>query len=357
MKRLLLIAVAVALGVGGCTLISRLPALQPPAVTKPSPAHASAAAASAPAVPAFWRGIDIDAYTYPGQNVAAAARADVAYIKGLNANAVSISFPFFITGDRAAGVYATSATPTPAQLAKVVRAAVRAGLRVTVRPLLAESSLRNPPYHCRCTWVPAHPGRWFTSYQDFLLPYAAAVQSAGAATLVVGTELDKFARAPQWKILDSAIRSVFHGQLACDSNWDAVNPFAGSCGLPASAQEVDAYPPMPGNVGYGWKLFDALLPKGTTESEVGIDAVAGAYSQPYRHHWPTQVLDEQVQAQWFTAACHAATARHLGGIYFWPVGLSTTTGAAPTPAFQGTWGGAGARAISQCFAQIERGGA
>jgi hypothetical protein len=353
-KRLLWAALGLVVLVAGCTAASHVHQLQPPAVPKSPPVTLPL---GSPAM--FQRGIDIDAYTYPGQNVAAAARADVAYIKGLHANAVSISFPFFIAGTRATEVHATSATPTPAQLATVVRAAVRAGLRVTVRPLLDEQALRNPPHHCRCNWVPAHPGQWFLSYQDFLLPYAVAVQSAGAATLVVGTELDKFSHAAHWKILDSVIRSVFHGQLACDSNWDAVNNRAGRCGLPASAQAVDAYPPLPGNVNvsYGWKLFDGLLPKGITESEVGIDAVAGAYSQPYRHHWPGATLDPQVQALWFTAACHAAMARHLGGIYFWPVGLGGDPGAGPTAAFQGAWGGPGARAISRCFAMIERGGA
>jgi hypothetical protein len=349
MKRLLLIAAAVAVGVGGCTLISRMPALQPPAAPKPSPAHAGVPAVSAPVVPVFQRGIDIDAYTYPGQNVAAAARADVAYIKGLHANAVSISFPFFVTFAHSSAVFTTSATPTPTQLAVIVRTAARAGLFVSVRPLLSEKGYPR----CRCTWAPAHLRSWFASYRRFILPYAAAAQKAGAAEFIVGAELTRFAASPQWATLDRAVRARFHGQLGCSDNWGKLS-YAGDCGHGVS-EAVDAYPPIRGNLGAGWEVFDFPLPHGTVETEVGIDGVAGAFRQPYRHHWPRGVLDEQVQARWFTAACHAATVSHLGGIYFWPVGLSTTPGAAPTSAFQGAWGGAGARAISQCFAQIERG--
>ena len=43
-------------------------------------------------------GIDIDLYTYPGQDFAAAAATDIAYIASLHANSMSISFPFFMSG-------------------------------------------------------------------------------------------------------------------------------------------------------------------------------------------------------------------------------------------------------------------
>ena len=88
--------------------------------------------------------------------------------------------------------------------------------------------------------------------------------------------------------------------------------------------------------------------------EVGIAAVQGAFAAPYKHKWPGKPVDESVQAQWFTAACHAAEAAHLGGIYFWSVNLSTKQ-SAPTPNAAGNWAkGAGAIAISKCFAAIQR---
>jgi hypothetical protein len=91
-------------------------------------------------------------------------------------------------------------------------------------------------------------------------------------------------------------------------------------------------------------------------SEVGIDAVTGANRRPFVHEWPATTLNPQVQARWFTAACKAAYAAHLGGIYFWPIGFGIHPGIAPTLAYQGAWGGAGARAVSKCFAAIERSG-
>jgi hypothetical protein len=64
-----------------------------------------------------------------------------------------------------------------------------------------------------------------------------------------------------------------------------------------------------------------------------------------------------MQAQWFTDVCHAATAVHLGGIYFWSLVLSAQQ-PGPTLADEANWAhSAGASAISQCFASIEKSGA
>lgn len=324
--------------VAGCAVATHVKALQPPHHHK----------IVIPSGGTFQRGVDLDVYTHPGQNVPATARADIAYVKGLHANAVAISFPFFMAGRHASAVYTTPSTPTPAQLATIITIAHQAGLYVSVRPLLDEHSLG----FCRCQLTLRHPRAWFKSYSSFLLPYAIAAQKAGAQQFFAGAELSTTAHFLQWARVNAALARVFHGKITYTENY---NPGIRYGAYGGAGQTVDAYPPLSPPFLRGWEQFDAGLPEGAVLSEVGIDAVAGAWHRPYKHAWPHPVIDPGVQARWFAAACRAARVEHLGGVYFWAIGfwLGTRPGAGPMPTLQGQWGGAGAQAVSQCFAQIE----
>jgi hypothetical protein len=294
--------------VAGCTAGTQSPA--PPHL---APSRSSLPPAPHVGRPAFQRGIDIDLYTYPGQNVMAEANTDVRYALALHANAVSVSFPFFMSGSDAPGVYTNSATPSPSELAVVAREAEQAGLYVSIRPLLDETSLGMS----RVGWKPRHPTAWFASYRQFLLPYAEMAQREHIPELFVGAEFDRFGASPRWKVLDGALRRVYHGRLAYARNWNVTSAQGGRV-----TQAVDAYPPfseVPASASvsrltHAWKTFDQRLPRGLVETEVGIAAVSGAYAQPWKVQWPGKVIDSAVQARWFTAACLAAQARHLGGI-------------------------------------------
>jgi len=350
MRRLILGAGVLTLLVAGCTAAAHLKVLQPPAAPSSPPITVPAAAVVARPSPGHFPqlGIDIDLYTYPGQDVAAAAATDVAYIASLHANAVSVSFPFFMTGPNAASVHASSATPSPSQLAVLVHDAEQAGLYVSIRPLLDEGHLGQS----RVQWVPADPAAWFASYWRFLEPYAVMAQAEHVQVFIVGTEFSRFSRSSRWNVLDRALRGRYHGALACANSWGGT-VFTGDCGRGVT-EAVDAYHPQRGNLLAGWEAFDRKLPRGAVETEVGIAAVTGADKQPYQHRWPTRSLNQSVQARWFTAACQAATRTHLGGIYFWTLGFSQTIGSGPTLADQGRWaGGQGARAIAACFAAVE----
>ena len=357
MTRLIVSVAALAVLVTGCTTAVHKQ-IQPTEVL-PS---VSSSVSSAPArLPTFQRGIDIDAYTYPGQDIAAAAAADVSYIQSLHANAVSISFPFFMAGPSSTVVYAKNTTPSPAQLAVLAHDAVQAGLYVSIRPLLDESTLGSS----RVSWSPADAAAWFASYRRFLLPYAAMAQREKVQEFIVGAEFTAFGASPHWNPLDKALQRTFHGALGCSNNWGTTAfagdgsgaPFAGDCGQ-GVRESIDAYQPQQGNLLLKWRAFDSQLPRGTVETEVGIDAVAGAYKMPYRHKWAgVTSLDTSVQARWFTAACKAASREHLGGIYFWPLAFSVTPATGPTLADQGQWaGGTGGKAIAQCFEALQREG-
>jgi hypothetical protein len=323
--------------VAGCSAAAHLKVLQPP----PPPASRPI-----PSTAPMQLGVDIDAYTYPGQDIAAAAAQDIAYVRSLHANAISVSFPFFMSGPASDSVYASPSTPTPAQLAVVIDDAEQAGLYVSIRPLLDETSLQE----ARTRWRPAHPARWFASYLRFLLPYAAMAQRTGVSQMFVGVELSIFAKSPYWRWLDSRLRRDYYGPLGYSNNWG--NLHFTSSGGPGVRESVDAYEPITGSLSAGWTAFDRRLPAGTVETEVGIAAVQGAFAVPYHYKWHVAQLDQSVQARWFTAACRAAAAAHLGGIYFWSIGLGVqATG--PILSDQLAWaGGQGARAISACFAAV-----
>jgi hypothetical protein len=329
--------------IAGCSAAAHIGALQPETTPKASPLLTPLPATPLPAG-TMQLGVDIEAFTYPGQNVAAAARADVYYIESLHANAVSVSFPFFVGGPGSDTVTAGTSTPTPGELATIVAAAVNAGLYVSVRPLLDETN----PGMSRVDWVPADPDAWFASYQAFVLPYAVAAQRAHAREFIVGAELTRIDRMPQWAGLDSTLARRFSGTLAYAANWGSLRLAEDGGNV---TETVDAYQPARPPFLQGWMRFDQQLSPGTIETEVGIAAVGRAWRRPYQHSWSTTRLDPAIQARWFEAACAAAAATHLGGIYFWAIGLGQLSG--PTLAEQFNWAhSAGAAAISACFASL-----
>ncbi len=61
-----------------------------------------------------------------------------------------------------------------------------------------------------------------TSYEDFILTYAALAQEVKAEIFCIGTELDEFVqqRPEYWNNLIDKIRGVYSGQLTYAANWD-----------------------------------------------------------------------------------------------------------------------------------------
>jgi hypothetical protein len=303
-------------------------------------------------LPSLQLGIDLDFYTSPGANVAPTARQDIAYVKSLHANAVSISFPFY--GNKAGSVLGRLAkTPSITQLDTLITAAEKAGLAVTLRPLLSQTALGEARAH----WKPSNLAAWFNSYKDFLVPYAALAQRDHVDVFVIATELNEFASAPQWVSLRDVVAAVYHGKLAFSNNWLGVRN-----ATPGLAEMTDAYTPVPLNDSASVSsLAGALvysadgLPYGSVLSEVGIAAQSGAYAHPWEVGSKSAPIMPQIQANWFSAQCQAVAEDHLGGIYFWPLyfGQSLTVpdrGDGPT-----AWAATpGATAIAQCFTTLTR---
>jgi len=188
---------------------------------------------------------------------------------------------------------------------------------------------------------------WFASYTQFLLPYARMAQASKVGMFIVGAEFTRFGDSPLWNGLDQALAKVFHGRLAYSDNGSA--QMSRSDGGLRTFKTVDAYPPINPPFLAGWQAYDRALPTGTILTELGIAAWEGAWRAPWEHRPRNHVFDPQVQVMWFSAACQAAKATGLGGIYFWTLGLQVTfkTTTAATP---GAWAhSAGATAIARCF--------
>jgi hypothetical protein len=279
-------------------------------------------------------GIQVYWTDYAGEDSAAIVRANSAriinYAISLNANSIAVTFPFFTYGITSDKLYAGSETPTPDQLAIFLAQAAKSHLRVTVRPILNENVLvAQNPIAWRGIISPANIDAWFRSYRRLLLPYARVAQSGGAATFVVGTELDSLEPDPNWSALVSSIRSVYRGQLLYDENF---NEFAEhDANLPLATFGVDAYPRFDlsdsatvGRLTSEWVSWlgthTPAIRHRAILSEVGIDAVAGSYSDPGA--WLSTMkspIDLVVQTKWYEAVCRAVTAEQIGGIYWWEV--------------------------------------
>jgi hypothetical protein len=269
--------------------------------------------------------------------VRAKARRIIDYAISLNANSVAVTFPFFTYGFASSTVYAKpKITPSPSHIAIFLAVAAKAHIRVTLRPVLNENALvaRNPQAW-RGSIEPQNRAAWFRSYRKLLLPYAAAAQAGHAATFVLGTELISLEGAPQWPGLVRSLRSVYSGQLTYDQNHDEFASYTAN--PPVPSHNVDAYPQfsLPDSASVArltsaWNAWLGTHPlserRQTTLSEVGIDAVAGSYDEPWAwRNTRTAPIDTRVQAAWYRAACNAVSAQQIGGgIYWWEVNFDAS---------------------------------
>jgi hypothetical protein len=345
--------------VTACSALSHVSALKPPSITAAKVRRLLPSGFREIPAPARQLGIGIDFYTYPGQNIETEAKLTIAYIKTLHANSVSISFPFFMHGRTTSAIYSESPTtnartPSPAQLALVAGLAERAGLYVSIRPLLDENSLGAP----RTNWQPANPPAWFASYKEFMLPYAEMAQEADIPEFVEGTEFSYFGNSPLWNGVATALRTVYTGTLVYDNNYGLQMRGNGGAGV---VEAVDAYQPQEfppsasqAQLTAGWVAYDRTLPRGTVELEVDIAAVSGAYRRPFQvSGWNETQLDPAIQVNWFTGACDAAAETNLGGLYYWAVDIGQSLTTPPGLTSAASWvDGPGAVVVSDCFATL-----
>jgi hypothetical protein len=349
---------AAAMLVGAALLLALVTACSIPSrpLWWPQSNHATPPAGKAQTLPTVsdpWRpgmrqlGIQVYWTANPNDSSDAVVRAKaqriIDYAIGLHANSIAITFPFFTYSPTADTVFAKrNVTPSPRHIEVFLAAAAQAHMRVTLRPELSENALiAKNPQAWRGSIQPQSRAAWFRSYHKMLVPYVNAAQAGHAESFVVGTELDSLERAPQWAGLLRSLRSVYHGQLTYDQNYDT---FASDTdNPPVQSYDVDAYPgfglPDSASVARLTEAWDAWLGahplsvrRELTLSEIGIQAVAGSYAEPWNWYSALDApIDTHIQTSWYQAACNAVSTEQIGGgIYWWEVNFDANP-TAPRP--------------------------
>lgn len=334
--------------------------------------------AAAPAVPAAskpWKpgtrqlGIAVYWVANPADSpgvVRSKARRIIDYAISLNANSISVAFPFYTYGLTSDTVYASpESTPSPAEIAIFLQEAAKSRIRVTLRPTLDEQALiAQNALAWRGMIEPTSMTTWFASYQRLLLPYARVAATGHAASFTVGVELSSIEQDPRWAGLVQAISAVYPGELMYDETYQEFQ--AHNTHMPLADFGVDAWPrldlPDSATVAELTAAWDAWLGshqlavrERTILEEAGTAAVPGAYYNPGR--WISTAnspLDPQVQANWYQAACQATGEEQIGGVYWWDVSFDADP--AHPAAFQSDritfLGRPTENVIKDCFARL-----
>jgi hypothetical protein len=144
-------------------------------------------------------------------------------IAELGATHVALIVPLYQThaGSVALRLH-TRLSPSLGAVAEAVRAAHRAGLEVTLFPIVRLEAPRGPG-EWRGTLAPTDRAAWFTSYEGLLGDLAAVAALTRATRLVIGSELsslDGEADLPRWRQLVDRMRALYGGTLVYSVNWD-----------------------------------------------------------------------------------------------------------------------------------------
>jgi hypothetical protein len=94
------------------------------------------------------------------------------------------------------------------------------GIKVALKPHIW---VRNGEWAGSLEWANNEMWRrWFASYRDFALHYAALAERDHYDLFVLGTELKSATArdAPAWRALIAELRKTFHGPITYAANWD-----------------------------------------------------------------------------------------------------------------------------------------
>lgn len=309
-------------------------------------------------------GVDLYALSnYPAAQVEAYGKRMLGYIKNkLKADAVGIVWNFYAPSISSDAVKTTNATLSPSNVAILTRIALQDHLLVQYRPLILVPSELSP-WEGQIT--PYLQPRWFDNYYRAELPYLKTAQRFHVREFVTGTELVQLNSTPLWSPFFSRISRVYHGLIsysAWDGNYFGASPkwqfkTARPQLPPVKYVGMDMYWHMQirpdakqAQVTAAWKsLFGKISPsllRRTAIDEMGIEARAGAYSNPQDLGTPGR-LSEKVQVRWFTAACNTVHRFHMRGVFFFKVDL-TDNPAHPATSLSTFEGRQGVAAISAC---------
>jgi hypothetical protein len=309
-------------------------------------------------------GVDLYApENYTAAQVEADGERTLAYIKNvLKADAVGIVWNFYTASPYSDAIEATGTTLSASNVGILTKIATQDHLLVEYRPLILVPSA---PDHWEGLINPYPPVEWFHSYYQAELPYLRIAQQLGVREFVTASEMQDLNSSPLWPSFFAAVSHVYHGVISY-SSWDG-NYFGSAPGtwfqvarpalLPTKYVGMDMYWHMnlpadatAAEVTAAWEALFSRVPRSvlrrTAIDETGIQARAGAYSTPEDLAAPG-LLSEQVQVNWFTAACATVHRYHMRGVFFFKVDLADNP-AHPAESLSTFEGREGAAAISEC---------
>lgn len=298
-------------------------------------------------------GVDLYAvHNYSPAQVRRYGERNLSYIKNvLNADAVGIVWAMFSPSDHSNVITSSSDTLTVQNVGILTQIARQKHLLVEYRPLIFVPSAKN-------TWEglirPRDPAKWFDSYYQALLPYVKAAQRYHVPEFVTATETHYLNNSPLWPSFFRRVSKVYKGVVSY-STWDKDYIHGKLQPLKYMGMDMYHYLHLPASataaqVTAAWENYLGTMPtsvlRATAIDETGIEARARAYAHPEDLGRPGQ-LNEQVQANWFTAACESVRHFHMRAVFFWKIDLADNV-YHPTEALSVFEGRKGAQAISNC---------
>lgn len=300
---------------------------------------------------------------YSAGQVTAYGKRIFAYIKDvLKADAVGIVWNFYTPSLNSDNVESTGATLSASNVEILTRIATQDHLLVEYRPFILVSG---QPTSWQGLMYPYLPARWFSNFYRAEVPYLRMAQKLGVREFVTATELSELNSSPLWSSFFAQVSRVYHGVIsytAWDGDYFGYPPgtlfrMAKPDLLPVEYLGMDMYWHMniaatatSAEVTADWEALFSKVPasvlRRTAIDETGIPAEVGAYQNPPDFRGGGR-LSEQVQANWFTAACATVHRYHMRGVFFWVVFL-TDNPANPNASLSTFEGRKAASAISEC---------
>jgi len=298
-----------------------------------TPAPAEAASASSVSTLPFMKGVAYTSWRRDGYSSRQSDTTLSQVIKPIGADWISLLVTCYqdkLTSTRIQ-CKTDASTPTDDALTHAIQDAHRLGIRVMLKPHV---DLGDDPTHWRgqigfggnaAAWQ-----RWFDSYTDFIVHYAALAQKAGADYFAVGTELAGTSRhADQWRAVVKAVRAAYRGPLIYAANygeevnitwWDALDAIGIDAYYPLTqskrptlAQLKAAWAPIVSRLGQLSKKWDRPI----VLTEIGYRSLDGANREPCNYQI-AGLLDLEEQADCYEAVFEAfAGQAWWRGMFWW----------------------------------------
>ncbi len=231
----------------GAGLLASVLVLVALAVTGPD-AHASA--------PAYERGVTVGEWGPTAYAPAATRRTMRRLARRDGVDTVTLFVVWEQQNARSTRIGPHGRAAPVSRIVGAIKAARRAGMRVTLRPYLDRLD-----GGWRGRIAPSSIAAWFRSYQRFVLRFARVAQTQGVDTLVVGSEMVSLSgESARWRRLVARVRGRFHRKVTYQANWDeadSINWWGALDMISISAYfPLDRSPlPRVGDLVAGWRQY------------------------------------------------------------------------------------------------------